>query len=161
MSSDNSTIAIPVNGINLTATIGPLYWGFLVSLVLNGINILQGYIYFPSADRSLVQVLAASMLILNVTSSALVAQSVFYYTVPHYGSLSPLNSITSELSAECLVSTTITAISQVYFAIQLCNVAKLRKTSVLVPIAVAALTALAFGTCFEFSTRNINNIITF
>ena len=67
--------------------------------------------------------------LLNIASSAHVAQSVFYYLVPHFGSLVPLQKITrctyhlsqgigrmsdvlcsvrSELSAECLISTTIT-----------------------------------------------------
>ncbi|KAI0758588.1 hypothetical protein BC629DRAFT_1597899 [Irpex lacteus] len=74
---------------------------------------LQGYIYFPSNDRRLLQIIAVSMLVLNATSAALVAQSVFYYLVPHFGSLVPLNAITDELSAECLISTVITFISQV------------------------------------------------
>lgn len=48
------------------------------------------------------------MLLLNIASSSLVAQSLYYYLVPHFGSLLPLNSITMELSAECLISTLMT-----------------------------------------------------
>ncbi|EKM50731.1 uncharacterized protein PHACADRAFT_104105, partial [Phanerochaete carnosa HHB-10118-sp] len=54
---------------------------------------------------------AVSTRLFNITSSTLVAQSVYYYLVPHFGSLLPLNSITSELSAECLISTLITFMS--------------------------------------------------
>ncbi|KAJ3558699.1 hypothetical protein NM688_g760 [Phlebia brevispora] len=136
--------SIPTNGLDLTPTLGPLYWGFLVSLVLTGINVVQGYLYFPSSDRTSVQVIAASMLALNITSSALVAQSVYYYTVPHFGSLLPLGSITRELSAECLISTTITLISQGYFVVQLYGVARLRKQTLFIPISVAILALLAF-----------------
>ncbi|KAI0091427.1 hypothetical protein BDY19DRAFT_625793 [Irpex rosettiformis] len=139
----SSPVEIPANGLDLVPVLGPLYWGFLCSLVLTGINVLQGYIYFPSNDRLSLRIIAASMLILNVTSSALVAQSVFYYLVPHFGSLLPLNAITNELSAECLISTIITFISQTYFVVQLWGVAKARNNSYIVPILVGALSVAA------------------
>ncbi|KAI0685836.1 hypothetical protein BC835DRAFT_1381958 [Cytidiella melzeri] len=141
------TTTISASGIDLAPTLGPLYWGFLCSLVLTGINVLQGYHYFPSNDRSMIQVVAMSMLLLNITSSALVAQSVYYYLVPHFGSLAPLNAITDELSAECLVSTLITFISQGYFVVQLYSIMKARNSSHLIPVLVGllAIGAAAFG----------------
>ncbi|GJE93828.1 hypothetical protein PsYK624_099920 [Phanerochaete sordida] len=143
----SETITVPQNGLDLAPTLGPLYWGLLCSLVLNGINILQGWLYFPSHDPLNLQASAAAMLVLNVLSSALVAQSVYYYTVPHYGSLAPLSSITSELSIECLATTLIILISQGLFVCQLYNVAKLKKRLIIIPIIVAicAIAAFAFG----------------
>lgn len=140
----SAVTTIPTNGLDLAPTLGPLYWGFLCSLVLTGINILQGYDYFPSHDRPIIQFIALSMILLNVTSSALVAQSVYYYLVPHFGSLLPLNAITSELSAECLISTLITFISQAYFVVQLHSVSKARKQSIFIPTVVGVLAVAAF-----------------
>ncbi|KAI0339701.1 hypothetical protein BDW22DRAFT_1431588 [Trametopsis cervina] len=144
MSSETS---IPANGLDLVPTLGPLYWGFLCSLILMGINILQGYIYFPSHDGPTIQTIAMSMIVLNVASSALVAQSVFYYLVPHFGSLLPLNAITNELSAECLISTLITLISQAYFVAQLYTVSKASKKHTIIPfiVGILAIGAFVFG----------------
>ncbi|KAJ3919567.1 hypothetical protein F5877DRAFT_66476 [Lentinula edodes] len=111
-------------GIDMSAIFAPFFWGFFVSIFLGGITIVQAYMYFPHpTDRKSVQVLAASMLILDLISSALVAQSLYYYLVssfslelldqeltmtarqiPHFGSTAPLKTITPELSAECLIS---------------------------------------------------------
>ncbi|KAG6890167.1 hypothetical protein C0995_010871 [Termitomyces sp. Mi166 len=68
-------------GIDISFTFAPVYWG---------------YIYFFSAqkDKALVQLTAIFMLVLDIASSALIAQSVYYYLIPHFGSLLPLNSVT-------------------------------------------------------------------
>jgi len=108
------------SGIDLSAGFGPAYWGFVISLVLGGITIVQAYIYFPAPQDSMyVRLTAVTMLVLDLTSSALVAQSVYYYLIPKFGSLIPLGAITSELSAECLLSGMIMFISQLYFVRQL------------------------------------------
>ncbi|KAF8530428.1 hypothetical protein BU17DRAFT_79204 [Hysterangium stoloniferum] len=115
-------MAFPEAGtsVDFCAIFGPIYWGFVFSLLLGGITILQGYIYFTRSNDSLsIRLAAASMIILDMLSSALIAQSVYYYLIPHFGSAVPLDGITPELSAECLVATTITLISQLFFTRQL------------------------------------------
>ncbi|KAJ7590449.1 hypothetical protein C8J56DRAFT_1140467 [Mycena floridula] len=110
-------------GIDMSSVFAPIYWGFVISLFLGGITVVQAYIYFPHpGDRTSVRVTAAAMLALDLTSSALVAQSIYYYLVPHFGSLAPLDAVTPELSAECLLSGIITFISQLYFVYQLYTV---------------------------------------
>ncbi|KAJ3569569.1 hypothetical protein NP233_g4971 [Leucocoprinus birnbaumii] len=119
------TQAVPE--INLSPVFAPIYWGFVISLLLGGMTIVQAYIYFPSrGDRMFVRVTAAAMLyvsspitlthgdaedikhsIFDMASSALAAQSIYYYLVPHFGSLQPLGSVTP---------------SQLYFVHQLVNV---------------------------------------
>ncbi|KAF8591016.1 hypothetical protein K439DRAFT_1126615 [Ramaria rubella] len=142
------SVAPPTNtteGINLSVTFAPIYWGFVISLLLGGISIVQGYIYFlNNNDRLSIQVTAGAMLVLDLVSSALVAQSVYYYLIPHFGSLLPLGSITSELSVECLVSTIITLISQLYFVKQLYAVTK-GTWFVSGVIGLFAIFAFAFG----------------
>jgi len=117
-------------------------------MILGGITVLQGYIYFPrTKDKLSLQIVAGIMLALDFTSSALVAQSVYYYLVPHFGSLLPLNSLTTELSADCFISTMITFISQMYFVWQIYTVARGRG-SLFVPavVGIFAICAFAFGT---------------
>ncbi|KAJ3746049.1 hypothetical protein DFH05DRAFT_906142 [Lentinula detonsa] len=110
-------------GIDMSAIFAPFFWGFFVSIFLGGITIVQAYMYFPHpTDTRSVQVLAASMLILDLISSALVAQSLYYYLIPHFGSTEPLRTITPELSAECLISGILTFTSQMYFVYQIHSV---------------------------------------
>ncbi|PFH49630.1 hypothetical protein AMATHDRAFT_194576 [Amanita thiersii Skay4041] len=136
-------------GINLSETFAPIYWGtggFLVSLLLTGITIVQAYMFFPhSNDRSGVKLIAAFMLISDLVSSILVAQSVYYYLIPHFGSLIPLSSITPEISADCLLSTLITFISQMYFVHQLYSVKKAGNGSNLIIVTIAVFAMLAFA----------------
>ncbi|KAJ3992545.1 hypothetical protein F5050DRAFT_1579359 [Lentinula boryana] len=115
--SDTST-----SGIDVSAIFAPFFWGELCRLYshLGGITIVQAYMYFPHpTDKMSVQIIAATMLILDLISSALVAQSLYYYLIPHFGSLAPLQFITPELSAECLISGILTFISQMYFVYQI------------------------------------------
>jgi len=110
-------------GIDLSDVFAPIYWGFIMSLFLGGITVVQAYIYFPHPnDRLSIQLTAVAMLLLDLTSSALVAQSIYYYLVPHFGSLAQFDSVTPQLSAECLLSGIITFISQMYFVHQLYTV---------------------------------------
>ncbi|KAJ3715309.1 hypothetical protein DFJ43DRAFT_848159 [Lentinula guzmanii] len=110
-------------GIDMSAIFAPFFWGFFVSIFLGGITIVQAYMYFPHpTDARSVQVLAASMLILDLISSALVAQSLYYYLIPHFGSTEPLRTITPELSADCLISSILTVTSQMYFVYQIHSV---------------------------------------
>ncbi|KAH0580506.1 hypothetical protein H2248_002001 [Termitomyces sp. 'cryptogamus'] len=138
-----------LQGIDLSKTFAPIYWGFVVSLLLGGITIVQSYIYFLAARRDQPRewVTALCMLLLDLTSSGLVAQSVYYYLIPNFGSLLPLDSVTSELSTECLISTIITFISQMYFVYQLYIVQRLgtRRWGVLGSISGCALMACAGG----------------
>ncbi|KAG5721562.1 hypothetical protein E4T56_gene13055 [Termitomyces sp. T112] len=134
-------------GINLSQTFGPIYWGFVVSLFLGGITIVQGYIYFFAGqkDKLLVRWTAFLMLFMDLASSALIAQSVYYYLIPNFGSLLPLISVTPELSAECLISTMITFNSQMYFVYQLYIVRRLNKGRWLILGVISGCAFMAFA----------------
>lgn len=144
--SDANSITSPDTGLDLTDIFAPIYWGFVMSLLLGGITIVQAYMYFPAhRDRAFVRYTAALMLILDLASSALIAQSVFYYLIPHFGSLKPLSSVTPELSAECLISTLITFNSQMYFVFQLYNVKRMGSGRWLVLGSIGACAVLSFA----------------
>ncbi|KXN83254.1 hypothetical protein AN958_01659 [Leucoagaricus sp. SymC.cos] len=131
---------------DLGPVFAPIFWGFFVSILLGGMTIVQAYIYFPSpGDRIMVLTGTITFSTFDLASSALVAQSIYYYLVPHYGSLMPLSSITPELSAECLFSTIITAISQVYFVYQLVVVKRSGNGSWLIIGAIVICLIVTFG----------------
>ncbi|KAJ7342946.1 hypothetical protein DFH08DRAFT_962972 [Mycena albidolilacea] len=102
------------------AIFGPVFWGFCVTLILFGVSLLQGYLYFTRYhDRPWLRCLATGMLTLDCISIALISQSVYYYLLPHFGSFAPLSAVTKELSIECLISAAITYASQMHFVYQL------------------------------------------
>ncbi|KAL0067024.1 hypothetical protein AAF712_006013 [Marasmius tenuissimus] len=144
----SETVSIPTDGpgLDMSEVFAPFYWGFVISAFLGGITIVQAYLYFPrSTDRPIVKTIAATMLIFDLVSSALVAQSLYYYLVPHYGSLAQLGSITAELSAECLLSTIITFISQMYFVYQIYAIKHIGKLAWVLIISISAGAFLAFA----------------
>ncbi|KAF9259459.1 hypothetical protein L218DRAFT_1003808 [Marasmius fiardii PR-910] len=82
-------------GINMANVFSPFFWGFVVSLFCTGITVVQAYIYFPHpTDGRVTQSIVAFMLVLDLVSSGLIAQSLYYYLIPHYGSVAQLNSVT-------------------------------------------------------------------
>ncbi|KAF5316846.1 hypothetical protein D9758_017998 [Tetrapyrgos nigripes] len=120
MSENATTISIDGAGLDMSGVFASVYWGFVISLFCGGITIVQAWLYFPHPrDKPLVQFTAAFMLILDLASSALVAQSLYYYLIPHFGSEAQLGKLTPELSSDCLMSATITFISQMWFVFQI------------------------------------------
>ncbi|KAF7291118.1 hypothetical protein MIND_01254900 [Mycena indigotica] len=119
--SATSLFAITDHGSPTYAQIfGPVFWGFCVALVLCGVSILQGYLYFTRYnDKIGVRLVAAIMITLDLISMVLICQSMYYYMLPHYGSFAPLGAVTKELTVECLISAVITFTSQMYFVYQL------------------------------------------
>ncbi|KAF9259461.1 hypothetical protein L218DRAFT_990049 [Marasmius fiardii PR-910] len=135
-------------GINMEKVFSPFFWGFVVSLFCTGITVVQAYIYFPHpTDGRVVQSIVAFMLVLDLISSALISQSLYYYLIPHYGSVTQLGSVTPELSAECLISSIITFISQMFFVYQIYKVSQASRKyrALVVVIAVGAVLTLIAG----------------
>ncbi|KAF9267002.1 hypothetical protein L218DRAFT_955480 [Marasmius fiardii PR-910] len=138
-------------GIDMAGLFSPFYWGFVISLFCSGITVVQAYLYFPHpTDGRVIQTIAVVMLILDLASSALIAQSLYYYLIPHYGSLAQLNSVTLELSTECLISSVITFISQMFFVYQIYKVnhaSKLARALAIIIAIGAAFTLIAGSGC--------------
>jgi hypothetical protein len=147
--SPDLVIATDGPGLDMRGVYAPFFWGFVLSIIMGGITIMQAYIYFPRypQDRLFVKVIAWTMLIFDLTSSALVAQSLYYYLIPHFGSLVPLTSVTPELTADCLLSNIITFVSQMYFVYQIYAIRHVGKLAwvMIVVIAIGAHLAFAGG----------------
>jgi len=125
---------------------GPIFWGFCVSLALSGITISQGFLYFTRySDRPLIRGLAASMLVLDLLSNALITQSVYYYMLPSYGSLGPLGAVTRELDIDCGISSIIAFISQMFFVYQLVIVKSNSKTAQVMNVAIVVSGTISLG----------------
>ncbi|KAF9005065.1 hypothetical protein BDQ17DRAFT_1353712 [Cyathus striatus] len=140
-----STIGDP-QGTDISVIFAPIYWGYIVSLLLGGIAIMQSYFYFSrSNDRRFIRILAASVITMDIIDSALVASSVNYYLIRHFGSTLQLKTMIPELTAECLIATIITTISQSYFLIQLIGAKRLGKGSWIVIATVGIFCAFAFA----------------
>jgi len=138
-------------GVNISTALGSLFWGVLVSMILTGITVVQAYHYFPSKDRPIVQFVALSMLILDLLSCCLAAQSLYHYTLPNFGSTVPLERFTPTLAAECVATTFITVISQLYFAWQVFVLAQKPRVKYYASGAVVVFSLIAFAGGFGCS----------
>ncbi|KAF8186641.1 hypothetical protein BJ912DRAFT_1060116 [Pholiota molesta] len=102
--------------VDISNPFSPIYWGFVLSLLFGGVSVVQAYIFFVrSKDRLQLKLLAAFMIVLDFVDSALVAYSIYYFLIPQFGSLFRLSFIPWELTAECMIASIITVISQMYF----------------------------------------------
>ncbi|KAJ6490012.1 hypothetical protein C8R45DRAFT_1096976 [Mycena sanguinolenta] len=142
--STNATAATA--GPTFAEIFGPVFWGFCVSLLLGGVSGLQGYLYFTrNNDKLWVRAVAAVMLVLDFLSVALICQSMYYYTFPHFGSFAPLGAVTKELNIECLIAAVITFISQMYFVYQLYIVNSPGMTAAVMRSLVILFGTIGFG----------------
>ncbi|KAF9062509.1 hypothetical protein BDP27DRAFT_1336528 [Rhodocollybia butyracea] len=122
----SSTGSVPdfstYEGFNLGPILTPFFVGTVISLILSGITILQAWTYFPSKDRTFIQIIAACMIMLDLISTGLISQGTWYYLIPRFGSLLPLQSLVPTLGAECTISVVIIFICQSYFVWQILTV---------------------------------------
>ncbi|KAK0204803.1 hypothetical protein DFS33DRAFT_695815 [Desarmillaria ectypa] len=127
MSSNASDTSAPGPawvGYDMAPIFSPFYWGTVMSLVLSGVTFLQAYTYFPSKDRLYVQIVAAVMITLDVTSTILCAKGMYIYFVPDFGSMLPLHALTPIITSDCYLAMIITFLSQLYFAWQIWTVSQ-------------------------------------
>ncbi|TFK35301.1 hypothetical protein BDQ12DRAFT_737610 [Crucibulum laeve] len=142
----NSDMDPSWEGIDMTGVLGPLYWGTVASLILSGITIVQAYMYFPSKDRLLVQATAAMMILLDLISTGLVAEGIYSYVIPNFGSIVPLNSLTPVLAGECGIGACIVLLSQLYFVWQIYIVTSKGSMKYLIPGVVIFFAVIGFVT---------------
>ncbi|KAJ7703417.1 hypothetical protein B0H16DRAFT_1638773 [Mycena metata] len=118
--SPHSTLDLAMGDPDFGHTFEPVFWGFCVSLMLFGVSVMQAYLYFTRySDKLWIRLLVGGMVTLDALSMVLIAQTVYYYTLPHFGNPGILDQVTPELTTECLISAILTCASQMYFAYQL------------------------------------------
>ncbi|KAJ7889604.1 hypothetical protein B0H13DRAFT_883564 [Mycena leptocephala] len=143
--STDATVPTTV-GPTFAQLFGPVFWGFCIALFLCGVSVLQGYQYFTRYnDKLWVRLMATIMLVLDLLSMALICQSMYYYMLPHFGSLAPLNAVTKELTVECLISAVIAFILQMYFVYQLYILRSPGSTATIMTVLVGVLGTVGLG----------------
>ncbi|KAH7914096.1 hypothetical protein BJ138DRAFT_1110906 [Hygrophoropsis aurantiaca] len=96
---------------------GPMFWGFFFGTSLVGTTIVQAYIYYTrSSDRWTLQSVVAILLILDITTTALMAVTIFHYFLINFGDDSAFLGIPDPWIIENGVTALITFIAQVFFA---------------------------------------------
>ncbi|KAF8434559.1 hypothetical protein L210DRAFT_3553254 [Boletus edulis BED1] len=95
----------------------PLYWGFVISTALVGATLIQGYMYYTlSRDSVSIQVAIAVMLILDLSSTVVIAATISHYFLVNFGDYSTLGSIPPEWVIENSLTAIVTCIVQLFFA---------------------------------------------
>ncbi|KAJ6523839.1 hypothetical protein B0H19DRAFT_1200983 [Mycena capillaripes] len=146
MASQDPPIVPGTLGPEYVQIFGPIFWGFCVSLVLAGTSVSQAYFYFTRYNDKL-SIRAAVLLTLfsiNILLTPSIFQSVYYYILPHFGSLAPLDHVTNEINVDCLLSSAIAFISQMYFFYQL-MIVPVESRSMAALILIVAFSVVSLG----------------
>ncbi|KZT35866.1 hypothetical protein SISSUDRAFT_122909 [Sistotremastrum suecicum HHB10207 ss-3] len=135
---------MPLDAMNLSSEVGPVFWGFLISTCLYGIALCQGFMYFVNfpKDSALVRTMVALLLILITASTVLMGQCFNFYVIVNFGNTQALATLPGEFSAELVCTFTTTFIGQLFFARQ---VHVFRKTAWHLSVLITALSVVGFG----------------
>ncbi|KAJ7664451.1 hypothetical protein DFH06DRAFT_1187819 [Mycena polygramma] len=141
-----STSLVSRDGINLAKSFGPAFWGLIFNLIGFGMSLTQAFHYFKSQkDKAFVKFSALAMLILDVASTCLVIQVFYNDVVAHYGGFAQFTgALAPEIGAECVMSTTIAFLAQIYFMIQIYHIKPAGTMGNIVLWAIGALSVIAF-----------------
>ncbi|KAN0085804.1 hypothetical protein V8E55_006938 [Tylopilus felleus] len=95
----------------------PLYWGFVLSTTLVGATLIQGYMYYSrSRDPLSIQVVITLMIILDLSSTLVMASTISHYFIVNFGNYSALLTIPLEWVVENSLTAIVTCIVQLFFA---------------------------------------------
>jgi len=130
----------------LESTLGVLFIGFLVCIILYGFTFFQTYLYFSRfpKDDIWTKLTAGSLGALDTTTSALISQSVYYYLIDQFMSPVGLLDATSTFCAENGLAILATFIVQIFYAARIFQVGP-RSWAVLSVISLTSLIAFCFG----------------
>ncbi|KAH7920451.1 hypothetical protein BV22DRAFT_802167 [Leucogyrophana mollusca] len=96
---------------------GPMFWGSFLGTALVGTTIMQGYTYYArSNDRWTLQLLVAVLLFLDISTTALMAATVYHYFIQNFGNFETFGNIPKSWILENAITSLITCIAQVFFA---------------------------------------------
>ncbi|KIJ67551.1 hypothetical protein HYDPIDRAFT_38052 [Hydnomerulius pinastri MD-312] len=126
---------------------GPMYWGFVASTALAGTTLMQGYEYFShNTDGWLFHCVVSAVLIFDLATTALMAQSINHYFLQDWGNYATFTEITLSWCLENVATAVVTCMTQLLFASRIYLVT--RQYAVFSPydkIVVAAISIAAVG----------------
>jgi len=85
------------------------------------------------------------MIVFDLVSTGLIAQGVYSYVVPNFGSMLPLGNLNPSLAAECSMSVFIVFVSHLFFAFQIYSVVPRGPAKYAVPGVVAFFGTVSFA----------------
>ncbi|KAH8110522.1 hypothetical protein DFH11DRAFT_773531 [Phellopilus nigrolimitatus] len=133
--------------LDLSGTFGVVFWAFVVSTVLFGVSIVQGYFYFMhNNDKWTLRLFVSCMLTLDFATTALSSQSLHDYLIVNFGNPDALLYMTAPYIIEYFVTGVVTLGSQLFYASRIHIAVKTsRRWGIPVIIVLLALSAFAMA----------------
>lgn len=105
---------------DISSVVDGFFFGFIVSAVLLGITIVQGWIYaYHNHDKWPVRSFVTLIVLLDITDTCCSALLLRYYLVKHFGNFAGLRLSPPLVSADFAVTGTITFLVHLFFASRL------------------------------------------
>ncbi|KAH8107549.1 hypothetical protein DFH11DRAFT_1636560 [Phellopilus nigrolimitatus] len=100
-----STSTPGMEGLDLSQTVGVVYWGFLVSTILLGVTVIQGFMYYSNnQDKLPLRLFVTTLILLDVASSCLTSHLLHYQLIQNYGNTYALSHDPSSFFVEYVVT---------------------------------------------------------
>ncbi|KIJ59495.1 hypothetical protein HYDPIDRAFT_33182 [Hydnomerulius pinastri MD-312] len=148
--------------LDLSSNIGTGYWGLLGASVLLGCTVLQAYFYFRNNnDGWRLRGLVISLCALDTISWALFVYVYYHYLVQNFDNILVITAVPWPFGTELFVASTVTLLSQLFFARQIyggafravtCKPTSQASLTVnekcwAIPVVIVVLAVVAFGSC--------------
>ncbi|GLB44973.1 hypothetical protein LshimejAT787_1900510 [Lyophyllum shimeji] len=134
-----------LNG-DVSSLVNGIFFGYVVSTVLLGITIVQGWIYLhDNRDRWTIRTFIAVLIILDIAETCCSTQLLHHYLILHFGDFEVLLRFSNVISADFAITGTIFFLVHLYYARRLVIVGR----SWWLPGIIVALTIamLVVGIC--------------
>ncbi|KZT35872.1 hypothetical protein SISSUDRAFT_123345 [Sistotremastrum suecicum HHB10207 ss-3] len=146
-----------MTSVNLTNSVGPIFWGFVVTTFLTGVAISQGFYYFRKFgdDTIGIKLMVASLVAFTLAETALSSQLLNYFLIIHFGNIDTLHEFTPSFCAEMICTMLSCLIGQIFFADQI-RLFNWRAWPLSAMISLSALSGFGFGVAgvwLQFSTH--------
>ncbi|KAL5512544.1 hypothetical protein ACEPAG_3197 [Sanghuangporus baumii] len=141
-----ATAATSPLSVDLSGTFGVIFWAFVVSTVLFGVSVVQGYFYYMhNRDSARLRLFVALMLTLDFTTTALSSQSLHDYLIINFGNPFALLYMTKPYISEYIVTSIVTILSQLFYASRIHLIATNHYVRWVIPVVISLLAFVAFG----------------
>lgn len=103
--------------MDITFLVDGMYWGVLVSTMLFGITISQGWTYaYDNNDRWHLRLLVAVLILMDFATTCLSFYILRYYLISNFGNLTVLETLTRPIIATIGIIFIVTYLSTLFFA---------------------------------------------
>ncbi|KAE9405052.1 hypothetical protein BT96DRAFT_388649 [Gymnopus androsaceus JB14] len=155
--------ALPL-GVDLSASVDGIFYGYALSTVLFGITIVQAWIYInTNHDKCPLRVLVATLVLADFTTTCLDTQILHHLFIANFGNLAVLTVLPSTFMIEVLITTIIVFCGICFLFQGFGCVIKQFHWSVSVLMFVTSVGAAGAGTLVtvqDFGNRSLNSSLT-